>query len=102
MFDVLKNLFGKTVDFQQLMNEGATIIDVRSSEEFNRGHLNGSFNIPLESLQNKLEKIEKYKQPIITCCRSGARSAIAASILKKADIEVYNGGSWEQLANSKT
>jgi rhodanese-related sulfurtransferase len=98
MFRFLKNLFGGTsVDFAELVKNGAQIIDVRTPAEFNGGHIQGAKNIPLQSLNQNLSKINKNK-PVITCCASGARSAAAKSILKNSGFaEVYNGGGWSGL-----
>ena len=98
MFGFLKNLFGGTsVDFAELVKNGAQIIDVRTPGEFNGGHIKGAKNIPLQSLGNNLSKINK-KKPVITCCASGARSAAAKNILQNSGFtEVYNGGGWHGL-----
>jgi phage shock protein E len=94
MIDFIKGLFGPKVDIKELINNGAVIIDVRSKEEFSRGHVKSSINIPLDKLGNNLKKINKNK-PIITCCASGSRSAMAKNILKSSGFEnVHNGGSW--------
>ena len=75
----------------------AQIIDVRTPAEYNGGHIKGSKNVPLQSLNQNLGKINKNK-PVITCCASGARSAAAKSILKNSGFtEVYNGGGWSSL-----
>ncbi len=93
----LKKLFGPGVDFKDLMNQGAQIIDVRSPQEFKSGHIKGSVNIPLQSLGSNLNKINKSK-PVITCCASGMRSASAKSFLKSNGYnEVHNGGGWSSL-----
>jgi phage shock protein E len=97
MFGFLKKIFGERVDIQELILNGATIIDVRSKEEFQRGHLKSSINIPLDKLTQGLKKLNK-NNPIITCCASGMRSASAKSILISNGFEqVYNGGSWTSL-----
>ena len=86
MFGFLKNLFGGTsVDFAELVKNGAQIIDVRTPGEFNGGHIKGAKNIPLQSLGNNLSKINKNK-PVITCCASGARSAAAKNILQNLSL----------------
>jgi phage shock protein E len=88
---------GAGVDIEALMTQGAQIIDVRTPAEFRRGNIKGSLNLPLDSLQRQLHKIEKGK-PVITCCRSGARSASAKRMLKAHGYsEVYNGGGWSDL-----
>lgn len=88
---------GPTVNYAELVEKGAQIIDVRSKGEFSGGHIKGSVNIPLDSLQHNLSKIKKDK-PVITCCASGMRSAAAKNILKSGGFaEVYNGGGWMGL-----
>lgn len=101
MINSLKALlgFGPEVDYAELKKKGAQIIDVRTKEEFQGGHIRGSVNIPLNSLQNNLSKIRKDK-PVITCCASGMRSASAKGILTSNGFpEVYNGGGWASLSN---
>ncbi len=95
--DIFKLLFGEKTDLQELISNGATIVDVRTKAEFQGGHLKNSINIPLDKLSQNLGKINKNK-PVITCCASGARSASARRILKSNGFEqVYNGGSWYSL-----
>ena len=76
MIQLIKNLFGigPKADFKELVQSGAQIIDVRTKQEFQGGHIKGSVNIPLQNLSNNLSKIKKDK-PVITCCASGMRSA---------------------------
>ena len=96
---ILSSLFGtKTkVDFGELIQQGAFIIDVRTSTEYQSGHLKGSKNIPLDKLMSQISKIKK-DQIIITVCASGMRSASAKGMLKSAGyINVHNGGSWSSL-----
>ena len=59
------------------------LIDVRTSEEFASGHIDGSVNIPVEEMQGRLEEIPG-DAPIVVYCRSGNRSAAAARILTEA------------------
>lgn len=89
--------FRPKVDFRELMKQGAQIIDVRSSAEFQSGHIKGSVNIPLQIISSQLTKIKKDK-PVITCCASGMRSASAKSILlSNGYSDVHNGGGWLTL-----
>ena len=63
MLGFLKNLFGGTsVDFKELVKNGAQIIDVRTPAEYNGGHIKGSKNIPLQSLNKILGKLIKTNQ----------------------------------------
>ena len=101
MIQLLKNLFGfgSTVDFKELMHNGAQIIDVRTKSEYQQGHLKGSINIPLNNLSNHYSKLKKDKS-IITCCASGMRSASAKGMLKSNGFsQVHNGGGWMSLQN---
>ena len=101
MFTFIKNLFKKEeLNYSELINRGAIIIDVRQPHEFSRGHVEGAINIPLNEMMSNIREIKQQNKPIITCCRSGARSGNAAATLKSAGIEVYNGGSWNQVQNS--
>jgi rhodanese-related sulfurtransferase len=95
---LLGKLFGmKSVNYQELVKQGAVIVDVRSPGEFQGGHIKGSINVPLQSIQSSLGKIPKNKT-IITCCASGMRSASAKSILTSAGYaDVHNGGGWMSL-----
>ena len=96
MFKTLFGLGGPKVDLGQKINEGAQIIDVRTPDEFRSGHVKGAVNIPLDRLQGQLAKIDKNKA-VITCCRSGARSGMAADMLKSAGFDAYNGGPWQNV-----
>jgi phage shock protein E len=101
MFEVIKKLLGiKTIDYAQLVNEGATILDVRTKGEYGYGHIRGSINIPVDQLHKNLNKFKDKKRPIITCCESGMRSASAKGILTSNGFtNVYNGGRWMSLNN---
>ena len=99
MIEKIKKLMGigPKVDLGNVIARGATIIDVRTSREYEQGHLKGSVNIPLASLGSQLAKLKKDK-PVITCCASGMRSGSAKSMLESNGFsEVYNGGSWINL-----
>ena len=99
MFDFIKNIFAKnSVDYKELMKNGAQIIDVRTPAEFRNGSIKNSRNIPLQQLAAEMKKFD-LKKPIITCCASGMRSASAKSMLVQNGFEVYNGGGWNSLQN---
>jgi len=97
--DLFKRLFrsGPATDFSALVKEGALIVDVRTPAEFNSGHIQGSLNIPLDRIRDKIEEIRRKGKPVITCCRSGNRSGMAKSVLEAAGITCYNGGAWDSL-----
>ncbi len=79
---------------RELVKEkGATVIDVRSSWEFEDGHVENALNIPLEEIHGRITEINALKGPFLLYCRSGNRSGMACSILQQSGItEVYNGG----------
>ena len=97
MLSIFKNLFKPSTDLVKLIREGALIIDVRSKNEFDSGHINGSKNIPLNRINLETENIKKLSKKVITVCRSGSRSSIAKSQLTSKGIEAYNGGAWTRL-----
>jgi phage shock protein E len=96
------NLFTSkpAVDYAELVKNGAVIVDVRTPGEFAQGHIKGSVNIPLDMIRSRVSELKKKNKPVITCCRSGARSGSAKSILTEAGIECYNGGAWDSLQNN--
>jgi phage shock protein E len=99
MLQAIKKIFGlgPKVNYKELIQNGAQIIDVRTKGEYQGGHIRGAVNIPLQMLSVNLNKIKKDK-PVITCCASGMRSASAKSMLKSNGFtEVYNGGGWMSL-----
>ena len=57
-----------------------TIVDVRTRAEFSGGHVVNSVNIPLQEIMEHVEEIKQMKIPIIFCCASGGRSALAAKV----------------------
>lgn len=87
----------KLENILDFVKKGAIVIDVRTTGEFKSGHIKGSKNIPLDTIAAKISEIKKLEKPVIVCCRSGMRSAQAASILKENGIEVINGGGWQSL-----
>ncbi len=102
MINTLKKIFGigPGVNYNELIKNGAIILDVRSKAEYAGGHIKGSINISVDTLRNNLGKLKDKDKPIITCCASGMRSASAKSILiSNGFTQVHNGGSWYSLQN---
>lgn len=75
-------------------NKKTVIIDVRTYSEFMGGNVVGSINIPLDQIQQRLDEIKSFAQPIILCCASGNRSGQATAFLRNQQVECENGGSW--------
>jgi rhodanese-related sulfurtransferase len=99
MLRFIKNLFsgGTKADVKALVAQGAVIVDVRSPREYQDGHVKGSFNFPLDTLRNHVDEFKKKGKPVITVCRSGARSGMGRNMLKEHGIEAYNGGPWDSV-----
>jgi len=72
-----------------------TLLDVRSAAEYQRGHIEGFYNIELDSLRDNMERLDKSK-PVYINCRSGQRSYLANRILAQNGFDCYNlsGGYW--------
>ncbi|HZW69721.1 MAG TPA: rhodanese-like domain-containing protein [Hanamia sp.] len=92
---------GPKTDFNELIKQGAVILDVRSKGEFSGGHIKNSINIPVDQLSNNLSKLKNKDKSIICCCASGIRSGAAKRILESNGYKaVYNGGGWSALQNN--
>ena len=71
------------MDAVRLMNQGALLVDVRSREEFEGGHVLYARHLPQEEVAAAGESLKKYRdKPVIVCCESGMRSGAAARVLK--------------------
>lgn len=95
MLGFFKNMTGQADngELKKLIDEGAYLVDVRTPGEFSEGSVKGAVNIPLDDLNNNMNKC-KGKSGIVVFCRSGARSGSAKSILERNGFEnVVNGGS---------
>lgn len=71
------------------------ILDVRTREEFDNGHIKGAINIPNEEIGDwEIEELPNKNQPILVYCRSGRRSissAIKLSLLGYTNILEFGG-----------
>ena len=64
------------------INQGAILLDVRSKQEYNEGHLRKSINIPVYEIKRIARRILDYNSIIIVYCNEGERSKKAIQILK--------------------
>lgn len=77
----------------KLAEGGVTVVDVRNASEWAGGHLPGAVHMPLGYLAERCRSLPA--QPIVVQCQSGARSAIAASLLERlglSDVSNLTGG----------
>jgi rhodanese-related sulfurtransferase len=74
-----------TVEATQLINrQDALVLDVRSAEEYAKGHILGAKNLPLADLERRAAELDKHKaKPVIVHCENGNRSTSALSLLRK-------------------
>ena len=77
-------------DDARLPRDGSvTLLDTRTVGEYNRGHIEGFRNIPVDELRQRIGEIEAGK-PVYVICQSGVRSYIATRILEGCGFEAYN------------
>ncbi|MEV4704554.1 rhodanese-like domain-containing protein [Actinoplanes sp. NPDC049316] len=92
---LLTKLFRKpyrSVNPQQaaaLITDGAVLLDVREPAEWRAGHAPRARHIPLGQLTARLAEVPADR-PVITVCRSGARSRQAATLLAREGRQVHN------------
>ena len=77
---------------EKMVKEGCILLDVRSIQEFEEGHLKNAISLPVYDIKKKYQEVLKdYSQTIIVYCSSGHRSEKAQKLLKKLGYEkVYN------------
>ena len=79
-------------ELKEKVSQGAMLLDVRSRQEYNEGHLQGAVNVPDFELINRIQKeIPKKNQLIIIYCQYGGRSRNAYMIMKRLGYtNIYN------------
>lgn len=86
----------------RLMNsEEAVLVDVRSSADFNSGHIHGSINIPHSQFASRVSELEKKRDKLLVVAdQMGQHAGAAGKILTKQGFQVrrLNGGisGWRQ------
>lgn len=68
-------------DIRETMQAGATLLDVRSVDEFGKGSLPNAKNIPLATLPVLADEHLEKDEPILVYCHSGGRALMAEKIL---------------------
>ena len=76
--------------------KNATLIDVRTPEEFAKGTAEGAINIPLEEIGARWQEL-RGKENVVLFCRRGIRAGKAQDILKKHNITAVNGKTVEHI-----
>lgn len=83
-----ENILSGTVDnilFTQLkdLNENQVILDVRTEGEVHNGKIEGSINIPVDELRDRLDELDKTKEYVVSCL-VGQRAHVACRILMQS------------------
>lgn len=77
-----------------MLTEKPIVVDVRSLEEYNEGHIPNAISVPLETIENEAEtKLKNKDDLILVYCRSGRRSREAAlRLIEKGYTNVIDFG----------
>ena len=76
------------------------IVDVRTQQEYDAGHIKGAILIPYDQMEQRWQELKQYQQqPVLLYCRSGRRSGIALDVLRsKGFTQLENGGGIDAMA----
>ncbi|NJM79942.1 MAG: rhodanese-like domain-containing protein [Flavobacterium sp.] len=90
---------------QKITTDGVQLVDVRTPEEFEEGHLPNAVNINIKDadFQAKIGALDKTK-PVLVYCKSGGRSGKACGIMKElgfTNITDLDGGITNWVAEGK-
>ena len=90
-------------DFVEIQDSDYTLIDVRTQDEFDLGHIDSAINLDFysETFQNDILSLPK-NETIVLYCRTNNRSSKTANILKEngfKEISVLEGGITEWVKN---
>ena len=90
---------GTKISCQSLISlsnqDQALIVDLRSSEAFNSGHITASINIPVNDVSRRSNEIINSTKSVVLVCETGSSSTNAGETLKKEglkDIFILRGG----------
>lgn len=76
-------------DVYDLVQNKAQVIDVRTADEYNRGHIDGAVNVPMEEIRDRLAELDK-QSPVYVHCQTGQRSYNITKMLKANGFDAYN------------
>ena len=88
---------------EQVLADGATVVDVREPAEFAQAHVPGAVLIPMDRLPGRLDDLDR-SSPVYLICRSGHRSAVMGNLLVANGFDAVNvaGGTlaWVQAGKA--
>ena len=79
----------KQLEIELTRGTTMTLLDVRTSEEYRAGALQGAVNIPLEDLENRIRDVDKGR-PVYVYCGHGNKSLQAARFLDQMGYQVIS------------
>jgi rhodanese-related sulfurtransferase len=71
----------------RLINQGATVVDLRDAARFSAGHIADAINLTADALKSDPESRLKKKRPVVLVCDNGSNSAKLAGVLRQAGFE---------------
>ncbi len=80
--DLLAHISRITATALREYDSDLTVVDVRTAKEWEGGHLEGSVNIPLNHLEDRMEDVPK-QGTVVVHCQGGYRSSLAVSLLQR-------------------
>jgi glyoxylase-like metal-dependent hydrolase (beta-lactamase superfamily II) len=83
LVDTVRRTTATTLHEHRQQADAPVIIDVRTGREWEAGHVQGSVNIPLNQLAERIAEVPEDRE-VVVHCQGGYRSSIAASVLKRA------------------
>ena len=69
-------------ELQQADLTKVTLVDVRTKDEYELGHISGAVNVPLDEMRSRMKEIPSDK-PVFLYCGVGLRGYLASNILKE-------------------
>ncbi len=83
------------IDMDDILNDASDrrpfLVDVRTPQEFSKGHIPGAVNIPVDEMRSRLDELPRGRQ-IAAYCQVGQRGYLATRILLQAGFPAANIG----------
>ncbi len=92
-------------NIREAVAAGARLVDVRTPAEYQGGHIEGALNLPVGELPAGAGRIGKRSRPVVVYCRTGSRSALAASFLRRHGfstvLDLKTMGNWPSVSRGE-
>ena len=86
-----------------MIRDGALLVDVRTPEEFSRGHIDGAINIPHSEIASRAAELgEDKSRGVVLYSGSGPRSSTALTTLSTMGFSnLFNAGNYQALRDAE-